>query len=162
MAARNDNGVVYLTRERFRELERELHELKTKGRTEMAHKIADARSYGDLSENAEYDAAKEAQGHLELRISKLEQTLSRARIIQESDLPNDKIYILSNVVLKNLKSGEEVTYKMVSAEEADFELGKLAITSPIGKALMGKKEGEEVKVNVPAGVFEYKIVKVSH
>jgi len=157
----SNNAVVYLTKDRFQELENELRMLKTKGRAEMAQKIAEARSYGDLSENSEYDAAREAQQMLEMRIAKLEQTLSRARIIQEGDLPNDRVYILSTVVLQNKKTGEQITYKLVSPEEADFERGKLSITSPVGKALLGRKEGEELAVNVPAGVLEYKILKVS-
>ncbi|MGB9773346.1 MAG: transcription elongation factor GreA [Bacteroidota bacterium] len=157
----SNNAVVYLTKDRFQELENELRMLKTKGRAEMAQKIAEARSYGDLSENSEYDAAREAQQMLEMRIAKLEQTLSRARIIQEGDLPNDRVYILSTVVLQNKKTGEQITYKLVSPEEADFEQGKLSITSPVGKALLGRKEGEEFAVNVPAGVLEYKILKIS-
>jgi transcription elongation factor GreA len=142
------------------ELERELHVMKTKGRAEIAEKISDARSHGDLSENAEYDAAKEEQGLFELRISKLEEMLSRARIIDKNDLPNDAVYILSDVTLENLKNGETVTYKLVSQEEADFEKNKISVTSPIGKALLKKKEGDVVTVNVPAGVLEYKILAV--
>jgi transcription elongation factor GreA len=158
----NTNGQqVYLTRERVVELEAELRELKIHGRSEMAQKIAEARSYGDLSENAEYDAAKEAQGHLEIRIAKLEETLSRARIIDSSDLPNDKVYILSLVKLKDLKTGEVIEYRLVSPEEADFEKNKISITSPFGKGLMGKVQGEVVKIKVPAGFLEYKIVDIN-
>ena len=153
-------GTVYLTRERMLELEKKLHVMKTKGRAEIAEKISDARSHGDLSENAEYDAAKEEQGLFELRISKLEETLSRARIIDKSDLPNDAVYILSDVTLENLKNGEEVTYKLVSPEEADFEQNKISVTSPIGKSLLKKKEGDIVKVIVPAGQLEYKILAI--
>src|SRR5690349_9186393 len=120
METDKSNGIVYLTRERLVELEHELHDLKLHGRAEMAQKIGEARSHGDLSENAEYDAAKEAQQHLELRIAKLEQTLSRARIIESKELPNDKVYILSKVKLKDLKSKDEVIYTLVSPEEADF------------------------------------------
>jgi len=155
------NGTVYLTRERLREVELELHELKTKGRSEIAQKIAEARSYGDLSENAEYDAAKEAQGQLELRIGKLEQTLSRTRIIESKDLPNDKVYILSKVTLKDLKFGDEVTYLLVDPEEANFENNKISVTSPIGKGLMGKSKGDKVKIAVPAGSLEYEILDIS-
>ena len=157
----NNNGQVYLTRERVVELEAELRELKFHGRAEMAQKIAEARSYGDLSENAEYDAAKEAQEHLEIRIAKLEETLSRARIIDSSDLPNDKVYILSLVKLKDLKTGEVIEYRLVSPEEADFEKNKISITSPFGKGLMGKVQGEVVKIKVPAGFLEYKIVEIN-
>ncbi|OGU26332.1 MAG: transcription elongation factor GreA [Ignavibacteria bacterium GWA2_54_16] len=156
-----DNGQVYLTRERLVELEKELRELKIKGRAEMAAKIAEARGYGDLSENAEYDAAKEAQQHLELRIQKLQETLAHARIIESSDLPNDKVYILSIVKLKDLKTNETIDYRLVSPEEADFDKNKISVTSPIGKALMGKKSGETVKIKVPAGFLEYKILAIS-
>jgi transcription elongation factor GreA len=156
-----NNGSAYLTRERLREVELELHDLKTKGRAEIAQKISEARSYGDLSENAEYDAAKEAQGQLELRIGKLEQLLARTRIIDSKDLPNDKVYILSKVKLKDLKSGEEVTYLLVDPEEANFELDKISVTSPIGKGLMGKVKGDKVKITVPAGSLEYQILDIS-
>jgi len=154
-------GTVYLTRERMLELEKELQQMKSKGRAEMADKIAEARSHGDLSENAEYDAAKEEQGLFELRISKLEELLSRARIIDKSDLPKDAVYILSDVTLEDLKNGGTVTYKLVSQEEADFEQNKIAVTSPIGKALLKKKIGDLVTVKVPAGTLEYKILDVS-
>jgi len=156
-----DNGQVYLTRERLVELENELRELKIKGRAEMAAKIAEARGYGDLSENAEYDAAKEAQQHLELRIQKLQDTLAHASIIESSDLPNDKVYILSIVKLKDLKTNETIEYRLVSPEEADFDKNKISVTSPIGKALIGKKAGEQLKVKVPAGFLEYKILAIS-
>ncbi len=156
----SDNGTVYLTRERLVELEQQLRELKIKGRAEMAQKIADARGYGDLSENAEYDAAKEAQQHLELRIAKLEQVLSRARIIDTKDLQTDKVYILSVVKVRDAKSKRTFEYRMVSPEEADFEQNKLSVTSPIGKALMGKTKGDTVKVQVPAGTLEYEIVEI--
>jgi len=161
----NENGknntIVYLTKERLVELEKELHELKIKGRAEMAQKIGEARSHGDLSENAEYDAAKEAQQHLELKIAKLEITLSRARIIESKELPNDKVYILSKVKLRDLKSKEVVEYILVSQEEADFEKNKISVTSPLGKGLMGKTKNATVKINVPAGVLEFKILELS-
>ncbi len=156
-----NNGRVYLTRGRLTELEQELKQLKTAGRKEMAQKIAEARGYGDLSENAEYDAAKEAQGLMELRISKLEETLSRARVIEGSDLPNDKVYILSLVKLKDLKSGEVIEYRLVAQEEANFEKNKISVSSPIGKGLIGKTAGEVVKIKVPAGFLEYKILEIS-
>ncbi|HEY6953356.1 MAG TPA: transcription elongation factor GreA [Bacteroidota bacterium] len=156
-----NNGRVYLTRERMTEIEQELKQLKTVGRKEMAQKIAEARGYGDLSENAEYDAAKEAQGLMELKISKLEDTLSRARVIEGSDLPNDKVYILSRVKLKDLKNGEVIEYLLVAQEEADFDKNKISVTSPIGKGLIGKTAGEVVKIKVPAGFLEYKILEIS-
>lgn len=156
-----DNGTIYLTRERVVELEKELHQLKFKGRSEMAQKISEARGYGDLSENAEYDAAKEAQQHLEMRISKLQETLSRARIIESSELPNDKVYILSLVKMKDMKTKEEIEYRLVAPEEADFEKNKISVTSPIGKSLMGKKVGDILKIKVPAGFLEYKILEIN-
>jgi transcription elongation factor GreA len=154
------NNVVYLTRERLVALEEELRDLKVKGRKEIAQKIAEARGHGDLSENAEYEAAKEAQEHLEIRISKLEETLSRARIIEGRDLPNDKAYILSKVTVRDMKTKREFKYTLVSPEESNFEENKISVTSPVGKALLGKTKGETVKVTVPAGTREYKIVDI--
>lgn len=156
-----NNGRIYLTRARLTEMEQELKQLKTVGRAEMAQKIAEARGYGDLSENAEYDAAKEAQGLMELKISKLEDSLGRARVIEGSDLPNDKVYILSLVKLEDLKTGEKIEYLLVAQEEADFDKNKISVTSPIGKGLMGKTAGEVVKIKVPAGFLEYKILAIS-
>ena len=161
MSVNGKEETVYLTRERLRALELELHELKTRGRKSMAQKISDARGHGDLSENAEYDAAKEEQQHLELKISKLELTLSRATIIEAKDLPNDKIYILSKVRLKDLQTSDEVEYLLVSPEEANFEENKISVTSPIGKSLLGKTKGESVDIKVPAGLLKYKIIDVN-
>ena len=154
-------GPVYLTKERLLELERDLHEMKTKGRAYIADKIAEARSHGDLSENAEYDAAKEEQGLFELRIHTLEHVLARARIIEAKDLPTDAVYILSDVTLEDLKTGLQVQYKLVSQEEADFEVNKISVSSPIGKALLKRKIGEIVTIKVPAGTLEYKIIDIS-
>ena len=156
----NNKGFVYLTKERLHELETELIKLKTSGRKQVAEKIAEARSHGDLSENAEYDAAKNSQEHLEMRIAKYEEMLSRVKIIAAHDMPNDKIYILHNVKLKDLKTKEEFCYKLVSPEEADLEQDKISVTSPIGKALMGRKKNEEVEIMVPAGKLKYKIVDI--
>ncbi|MBI5472172.1 MAG: transcription elongation factor GreA [Ignavibacteriae bacterium] len=152
---------IYLTRERLVELERELHELRTNGRRRMAQVIAEARGHGDLSENAEYDAAKEEQQHLELRIQKLEITLAKAKMIEAKDLPNDKIYILSRVKLRDLKSNDLCEYLLVSPEESDFEANKISVTSPIGKALLGRKKGESVDIKVPAGNLKYEIVDIN-
>ena len=129
MPVNGSSESTYLTRERLVELEKDLHDLKTNGRKTVAQKIAEARGHGDLSENAEYDAAKEEQQHLELRIAKLEQTLSRAKIIEAKDLPNDKIYILSRVKIKDLKTKDEFEYLLVSPEEANFEANKISVTS---------------------------------
>jgi transcription elongation factor GreA len=154
-------AIVYLTREKFKDIEVELRDLKVNGRREIAAKISEARGHGDLSENAEYDAAKEAQQHLEYKIAKLEATLSRARIIDSKDLPNDKIYILSSVKLKDVKTKKMFQYTLVSPEEADFDQSKISVTSPIGKGLMGKKIGDVLKINVPAGVLTYEVLEIS-
>jgi transcription elongation factor GreA len=155
------NGTVYLTREKLSAMEHELIELKTTGRKTIAAKIAEARGHGDLSENAEYDAAKEEQQHLELKIAKIEASLSRAKIIEAKDLPNDKIYILTRVKLKDLKTQELCEYLLVSPEESDFDNNKISVTSPIGKALLGKKKGESVEIKVPVGIFKYEILDIS-
>jgi transcription elongation factor GreA len=152
------SDTVYLTRERLVELEREL---KTNGRKHMASVIAEARGHGDLSENAEYDAAKEEQQHMELRIQKLEITLSRAKLIEAKDLPNDKVYILSRVTVKDLKTKNTCEYLLVSPEEANYENNKISVASPIGKALLGKKKGDELSITVPAGILKYQIVDIT-
>lgn len=152
---------IYLTKERVREIEEEIFKLKTQERKKIAQKIADARSHGDLSENAEYDAAKEEQGLLEMKIAKLEETLANAEIIDPSELPNDKIYILSKVKLLNLMINKEVEFLMVSDEEADFSAKKLSISSPLGQALIGKKIGDTVEVNAPVGKINYKILDIT-
>lgn len=151
---------VYLTRERLKELEDELKELKTNGRKEMAQIIAEARSYGDLSENAEYDAAKEKQGLLELKISKLETLLQRVQVVDTSAMPNDEIHILSTVQVKNLNNQKTYKYTMVSPEEANLQDGKIAISSPVGAALMGKKKGETVEAKVPAGIIKFEVLDI--
>ncbi|MBT8387556.1 MAG: transcription elongation factor GreA [Ignavibacteria bacterium] len=151
---------VYLTKERRVELEKELKEMKISGRKQMAAKIAEARAHGDLSENAEYDAAKEEQGLFELRLSKMEDVLSRARIIDHTIFPENEVHILSKVTIKNLKSNKQFDYTLVSPEEADFQAGKISVTSPVGKGLMGTKVGDIVKVKVPAGLLELKILKL--
>jgi transcription elongation factor GreA len=156
----SDGNFVYLTRERLVELEKELKEMKISGRKEMAQKIAEARAHGDLSENAEYDAAKEEQGLFELRISKLEDTLSRARIIDTNQFEKDKVHILSTVSIKNLTSKKNIVYTLVSPEEADFQAGKISVTSPVGQGLMGAKIGDKVKVKAPAGMLEFEILDI--
>lgn len=151
---------VYLSKERIHELEKELKELKTNGRKQIAEKIATARAHGDLSENAEYDAAKDEQGLLELKISKMEELLSKAQIIDTNSMPKDKVHILSTVRVKNLNNNKEFKYKMVSPEEADLQQGKIAYTSPVGKSLMGAKKGETVIANVPAGKIKFEILSI--
>ncbi|RPI69751.1 MAG: transcription elongation factor GreA [Ignavibacteriae bacterium] len=152
--------IVYITRERLEEMQAELNDLKGRGRKDIAQKIADARSHGDLSENADYDAAKHAQELMEIRISKLESALSKAQVIEASDFPDDKVYILSKVKLLNKKTNREIEYTMVSPEEADFEQNKLSVTSPVGKSLMGKVIGDVIEAKIPAGVIHYEILAI--
>lgn len=152
---------VYLTKERLIELEKELQEMKTSGRKAIAAKIAEARAHGDLSENAEYDAAKEEQGLFELKISKMESILSRARIIDTSKMPPDEVHLLSTVKIKNLKTKKIVEYLLVSPEEADFQEGKVSITSPVGQGLMGKRVGEKIQVKAPAGLMEFELIEIN-
>lgn len=145
--------VTYLTEEGLRKLKEELHHLKTKERPSISGQIAEARDKGDLSENAEYDAAKEAQGLLELKISKLEDMISNARIIDESKLDLTKVLILSKVKLKNLNNNTELTYILVPEQEANFKLGKISVDSPIGKGLLGKKINDIAEIKVPSGLI---------
>ncbi len=152
---------IYLTKSRLVEIENQLIELKTAGRKSIAEKIAEARGHGDLSENAEYDAAKEAQSHLEMKIGKLETMLSRVKIISPEDMPGDEVYILSVVKLIDLGSKEEISFTLVSPEEADIELDKISVTSPIGNALLGKRLNETIEIDVPAGIIKYKILSIS-
>ena len=152
---------VYLTRERLIELEKELQDMKMNGRKEIAAKIAEARAHGDLSENAEYDAAREEQGLFELKISKIEDALSRARVIDTSKMPVDEVHILSNVKIKNLKTNKVFDYLLVSPEEADFQAGKISVTSPVGQGLMGCKVGAKVQVKAPAGLMDFEILEIN-
>lgn len=156
----SEQSFVYVTKERLKELEKEMAELKSVGRARMAEKIAEARAHGDLSENAEYDAAKEEQGLLELKISKMEDMLSRTVVIDKSKQIDDVISILSTVELKNLKTGKNIVYTLVSPEEADFQLGKISVTSPVGKGLMGRKTGEKLQIKVPAGLLDFEILSI--
>lgn len=157
----SDKNFVYLTRERLIELEKELQDMKNNGRKEIAAKIAEARAHGDLSENAEYDAAKEEQGLFELKISKLEDILSRARVIDTSKMPTDEVHILSKVKIKNLKTNKIFDYLLVSPEEADFQEGKISVTSPVGQGLMGQKVGNKIQVKAPAGLLNFEIIEIS-
>lgn len=156
----DQGGIVYLRRNRLVELENELRDLKTNQRKKIAERIAEARSHGDLSENAEYDAAKEEQGLLEMKISNMENMLSRVKVINDEDMPDDEVYILSKVTVKDLTNKEEICYELVSPEEADFEQDKISALSPVGKALLGKKVGEKFDVQVPSGKISYKIIDI--
>ena len=150
----------YLSKEGYEKLEHELRDLKSRGRKEAANDIAEARAKGDLSENAEYDAAKEAQGMLEKKIAELEHTLATSRIIDDKDIDSSKVYILSTVTIFNRKTSKEMKYTIVAPQEADFKLGKISNKSPIGQALMGKSVGDVVEVKVPAGKLELEIRKI--
>jgi transcription elongation factor GreA len=155
------SNYTYLTQGGYDKLRAELEELKTNGRQEAAFAIAEARAQGDLSENAEYDAAKDAQGLLELKISEIEAVLANARIIDERNLDTSKVAILSNVTIKNIKTGKQMTYKLVSETEADAKLSKISVSSPIGAGLLGKVRGDVAKVQTPGGVMEFEVVDIS-
>jgi len=153
--------VAYYTREGIEKLKEELQQLKTSGRANIAKAIAEARDKGDLSENAEYDAAKEAQGHHESKIAKMEELLSTARLLDESKLDSSKVLALSKVKIKNVKNGVTMSYQLVSESEADLKSGKISVTSPIAKGLLGKKVGETTEITVPAGKMEFEILEIS-
>ncbi len=151
----------YYTEEGLQKLRDELEYMTTVERKKISEAIAEARDKGDLSENAEYDAAKEAQGLLELKISKLRDIISHARIIDESKMDASKVLILSKVKIKNLKNGATMNYMLVPEKEADLKSGKISISSPIAKGLLGKTVGDKVEISVPAGILEFEIVEVS-
>ena len=153
--------VSYYTEEGLKKLRDELNKLKDIERPKSSQAIAEARDKGDLSENAEYDAAKEAQGMLEMQIAKLENTLANARIINESELDNSRALVLSNVEVKNKANSLVMKYKLVAQSEADLKSGKISVESPIGKGLLGKKVGEIAKISVPSGSIELEIVSIT-
>jgi transcription elongation factor GreA len=153
--------ITYLTQEGLDNLKHELILLKTQGRAEISRQIAEARDKGDLSENAEYDAAKEAQGLHELKISKLETLLSNSRVIDESKLDNSKVLVLSKVKIKNIKNGAVMNYQLVAEKEADLKSGKISIQSPISKGLLGKSVGDVVEVTVPNGTMQFEVLEIS-
>ncbi len=154
-------NVSYYTHEGLQKLKDELNELKTKGRADIAKQIAEARDKGDLSENAEYDAAKDAQGLLELKISKLEEIVGNARVIDGSTLDTSKVSILSTVKIKNTKNATVMTYTIVSEEEADLKANKISVKSPFGQGLLGKKVGDVAEVKAPAGVMKFEILDIT-
>jgi len=147
----------YLTKETLAQMKEELTKLKSSGRAEIARQIAEAREKGDLKENAEYDAAKEAQGHHEAKIAQLENAIATARVLDAKDVDTSKVSILSKVAVTNLGVRKDVVYHIVSEKEADLKTGKISNTSPIGKGLLGKKIGETVEIQVPSGVLKFKI-----
>ena len=152
---------LYLTREGYEKLSQELDHLKTVKRRELSKAIEHARSLGDLKENAEYHAAKDAMANNEKRVSELEDKLSRTEIIDESQISTDKAYIGAKIRLKDLDTDEEVEYTLVGQEEADAISGLISVTSPVGKSLLGKKKGDSVEIEVPAGTLKYKVIDIS-
>ena len=150
-----------MTKEGYKKIVKELDELKTSGRKAAADAIAEAREKGDLSENAEYDAAKDAQGMLEMKINDLEIVLSTARVIDESELDNSKVVILTKVTIKNVKTGMEVSYKLVSETESNLKEKKISVETPIGKGLLGKKVGDIAQIHTPNGPIDFEIVDIS-
>lgn len=151
---------IYLTIDGYKRLKEELDKLKNEERQRVLEKVAEARSHGDLSENAEYDAAKEEQNQLELKISTLERKLSIATILDEKKVKTDKVYILTTAVLKNLDNNQKVEYTLVSEEEADIEAGKISVKSPIGRAILGKQVAEKVEVRTPGGLKRFEVLEI--
>tara|TARA_B100000902_G_scaffold13894_1_gene16879 strand:- start:4613 stop:5086 length:474 start_codon:yes stop_codon:yes gene_type:complete len=155
------SNVSYYTKEGLKKLKDELNHLKDIERPKASNAIAEARDKGDLSENAEYDAAKEAQGMLEMKISKMEDVLANARLIDESQLDLSKVLVLSKVTIKNLNNQMEMNYTLVAESEADLKTGKISVNSPIGKGLLGKKVGEIAEINVPNGTLKFEILSIN-
>ena len=152
--------ISYYTSEGLTRLKAELNDLKTKGRAHIAAQIAEARDKGDLSENAEYDAAKDAQGLHEMKISKLEDVVANARLLDQSTVDISQVSVLSTVKIKNKKNGTTMAYTLVSEEEADLKTGKISVGSPIGKGLLGKKVGDIAEIKVPAGMLEFEVIEI--
>jgi len=155
------SNITYVTKETLDQMILELNQLKSSGRSEIAKAIAEAREKGDLKENAEYDAAKEAQGHHEAKISVLENAVVNARVIDIKDIDTSKVTVLSKVKMLNMKTKKAIEYQIVSENEADIKLGKISVSSPIGKGLLGKKVGEIADVTTPGGLIQFKVEKIS-
>ncbi len=155
------SSIQYVTKETLEQMKAELHQLKSVERHAASRAIAEAREKGDLKENAEYDAAKEAQGLLEARIARLDGQVATARIVDETTIDTDKVSILTKVKVTNINTKKQVTYQIVSEKEADLKLGKISYTSPIGKGLLGKKVGEVAEVTAPAGVIRFQVDDIS-
>ena len=154
-------SVSYYTEKGLKKLQEELNHMKTVERPHISQQIAEARDKGDLSENAEYDAAKDAQGMLELRIAKMEEIIANARLVDESKLDNSKALVLSKVKIRNKGNGSVMTYLLVAENEADLKAGKISVSSPIGKGLLGKKVGDVAEIHVPSGKMLFEIVEIS-
>ena len=153
--------INYYTEEGLKKLKDELHEMKTVQRPAISEQIAEARDKGDLSENAEYDAAKEAQGILEMKIAKLEAIIANARLIDETNIDTSKVLILSRVKIKNVANGMEMEYTLVAENEADLKAKKISVDSPIGKGLLGKKQGDVADVQTPNGIIKFEVIEIS-
>jgi transcription elongation factor GreA len=156
-----DDGIIYVTRECHEKMIGQLNDLTSVKRKDIARQIAEAWAHGDLGENAEYDAAKEAQVFNEMKIAEMQQKISRCRIINEDAIPLNKAVLGTTVRLKDIDTGEELTYSLVSEPEADLAQDKISVSSPVGKGLLGHKEGDIVEIKVPAGVLRYEIVKIA-
>jgi transcription elongation factor GreA len=152
---------VYFTKEGLEKIQKELSDLISIERPKISQQIAEARDKGDLSENAEYDAAKDAQGLLELKISKIQEVISNARIIDETQMATDEVRMFTKVTIKNLKNKMQISYTLVSESEANLKEGKISVTSPIGKGLLGKKVGEIAEINAPAGLLKFEVVEIN-
>jgi transcription elongation factor GreA len=155
------SGISYMTQEGYDRLKHELEELKSKGRDDVAKAIAEARDKGDLSENAEYDAAKTAQGMLEMKINEMEMVFASSRIIDESQLDTSKVTVLTKVTVKNQNNGSELTYQLVAEAEANLKEKKISVNSPIGHGLLGKAVGDVAQINTPAGLINFEIVNIT-
>jgi transcription elongation factor GreA len=153
--------ISYYTPEGLENLKQEIKHLETVERPKISQQIGDARDKGDLSENAEYDAAKEAQGMLEARIAKLKNTFANARLIDDSEIDNSKVFILSTVKIKNIKNNMQLSYTLVAENEADIKSGKISVDSPIGKGLLGKKVGQVADITTPAGIMKFEIIAIN-
>ncbi len=154
-------AISYYTEEGLKRLKDELSDLKVRGRADMARQIAEARDKGDLSENAEYDAAKDAQGHLELKISKLDDLVANARVLDASSIDTSQVSIMTKVKIRNSKSGATLIYSIVAEEEADLKAGKISVKSPIGHGLLGKKVGQKAMITIPAGTIEFEVLEIA-
>jgi len=155
------SSIKYITEAGLKKLKEDIHQLETFERPSISKQIAEARDKGDLSENAEYDAAKEAQGLLEMRISKLKDTLANSRIIDESKIDTSKVQLLNKVKIKNLKNKATMTYTLVPESEADLKAGKISISTPIAKGLLGKVVGDQVEIQVPSGMMTFEVIEIS-
>ena len=155
------SGFNYVKKETLEQMKIELQRMKSVDRPAASKAIAEAKEKGDLKENAEYDAAKEAQGHLESKIAQMEGIIANTRVLDESSIDTSKVSIITKVTLTNLNTSKQVTYQLVSENEADLKAGKISVTSPIGKGLLGKKPGEVAEVQAPAGILKFKVENIS-